>query len=126
MPQACPIEELNILQVFVRSTHQVDSVQDITPGATAGNSFEGGEMTENQTFEDNLHTASIRALLELGETAMDLKQFGSAMGIFQRRLRYAFWRSSSAVVHRASRSLESNPRHNSVVSDFAYLRPGVR
>ena len=67
-------------------------MEDITSGVAADKNFGGGE-SDNQTFEDNLHTASIRALLELGETAMDLKQFGSAMGVFQRRLRYVVWRS---------------------------------
>lgn len=73
----------------MRSTQQVDFVQEITSGATADNNVGGGEA-DNPTFEENLHIASIRALLELGETDMDLKQFGSAMGIFQRRLRYSF------------------------------------
>lgn len=38
--------------------------------------------------EDNTHLSALRALLELGQTALDLGEIESAVGVFERRLRY--------------------------------------
>lgn len=36
---------------------------------------------------DNTHLSTLRALLELGQTALDLGELDSAVGVFKRRLR---------------------------------------
>lgn len=68
---------------------------------SGGNRLEHGRRGEGRggSFEDSVHVASLRALMELGQTAMDLEEFDSATSVFERRLRYNKRSSCANVVH---------------------------